>query len=92
MTSHHPTRRRAVTLLLTAVVAFLAVPAAAHAASSTTCLGSSVITYSPGLTNTAQTVTYTETDTLTPCLSTNPALTNGGFTGSITLPGTTFRD
>jgi hypothetical protein len=62
-------------------------PAAAHAVSSTTCLGSSVITYSPGLTNTAQTVTYTETDILTPCLSSNPALTNGGFTGTVTLPG-----
>lgn len=85
--THHPTRRRVAALLLTATAVFLAVPAVAYAASSTTCLGSSVITYLPGLTNTAQTVTYTETDTLTPCVSTNPALANGSFTGSITLPG-----
>lgn len=85
--SHHPHRRRAATLALTATAALLTAPAAAHAASSTTCLGSSVITYSPSLTNTAQTVTYTETDTFTPCVSTNPALTDGRFTGSVTLPG-----
>lgn len=86
MTSHHRSRLRAATLVLTATAALLATPAAAHAASSTTCLGSSVITYSPGLTNTAQTVTYTETDTFTPCVSSNPALANGSFTDSFTLP------
>ncbi|HEX4700971.1 MAG TPA: hypothetical protein VH352_02480 [Pseudonocardiaceae bacterium] len=87
MTFHNSGRRRAAILALTATTALLIAPAVAHAASSTTCLGSSTITYSPGLTNTAQTVTYTETDTLTPCVSTNPALNSGGFTGSITLPG-----
>ena len=58
-----------------------------NAASSTTCTGSSAITYSPGLTNTPQTVNYGETDTYSSCTSTNTSLTAGSSSTNITLPG-----
>ncbi len=58
----------------------------AHAASSTTCLGNSSISYSPGLTFTPQTVQYTETDTFSSCVSTDPSLTSGTATANATFP------
>jgi hypothetical protein len=72
-------------IMAAAAVALPAVPA--HALSATTCTGSSVITYTPGLTNTAQTVTYTETDTFSPCASTDSTLTSGTSAVTIALPG-----
>jgi methionine-rich copper-binding protein CopC len=75
------------TVITSGAVTLLAAPAAHAAVSSTTCAGSSVITYQPGLTNTAQTVTYTETDTFSPCLSTVPTLTSGTSSVTISLPG-----
>jgi hypothetical protein len=75
-------------LIILAAAAAVALPAVpAHALSSTTCAGSSVITYTPGLTNTAQTVTYTETDTFSPCTSTDSTLTSGTSAVTIALPG-----
>jgi hypothetical protein len=82
---------RASVLIATAItsgtLALLAAPAAQAAISSTTCAGSSVITYQPGLTNTAQTVTYGETDTFSPCLSTDFTLASGSSAVTISLPG-----
>ena len=63
----------------------LAAPAAS-ALSSTTCQGSSTITYNPGLTNTAQTVQYDETDTFATCLSTDPTLHAGTSVNDVILP------
>src|SRR5579872_809 len=61
-------------------------PAAHAAIGSATCTGSSAISYTPGLTNTPRTITYTETDTFS-CTSTDPSLTSGMFTITVTLPG-----
>jgi hypothetical protein len=61
--------------------------ASAHAASTTTCTGSSAISYSPGLTNTPQTVTYSETDTYSSCTSTDTSLTAGSSSVNVTLTG-----
>lgn len=58
-----------------ATTLFMAGPA--HAASSTTCTGTSNVTYSPGLTLTPQTIAVSETDTLTSCTSTDTTLTAG---------------
>jgi hypothetical protein len=85
MTRHRSTgltrRARAATLtLLTLAAVTTAValgPAADAAASSPTCTGTSVIDYTPGLTNTPQTISYTETDTFSSCTSTDPTLTSG---------------
>lgn len=57
----------------------------AHAVSSTTCLGDSSISYSPGLTLTPRTVQYTETDTFSSCVSTDPSLLSGSSTSSVTF-------
>jgi hypothetical protein len=80
------TRRWSATLAATlaAATTLLATPPA-HAADSTTCTGGSTITYQPGLTYTPRTVTYTETDNFTSCLSTDPTITSGTAGGSITL-------
>ncbi|MGC5014161.1 hypothetical protein ACLQ2R_25645 [Streptosporangium sp. DT93] len=75
----------AFTVLIT-TAALLPAPAA-HAAASATCTGSSAISYSPGLTFTPQTVTYSETDTLTSCTSTVSGLTSGTSGTVFTLPG-----
>lgn len=57
----------------------------AHAtAASITCTGTSPITYSPGLTFTPATSTYTEADNYTSCLSTDPTLTSGSATSTYT--------
>lgn len=57
----------------------------AHAASSTTCTGSSALSYSPGLTFTSQSVSWSVSDTYS-CTSTDTSLTAGGF--SVNLSGT----
>lgn len=79
------TRWLAVVVLTVAGVSVSA--PAAHALSSTTCTGSSTISYSPGLTNTPQTVNYSETDTYSSCTSTVTGLTAGSSSTNITLPG-----
>ncbi|ROO87797.1 hypothetical protein EDD29_5439 [Actinocorallia herbida] len=89
-----PSRRRhrcgPLAAVLLPVAAAVLVPAsAAHAASSTTCTGTSHVVYSPGLTLTPQNVTATETDTITSCISTDPTIT-GVITGgpySYPVPG-----
>ncbi|MEU1091033.1 hypothetical protein ABZ401_30200 [Streptomyces sp. NPDC005892] len=69
------------------VVAGVGVSASsAQAASSTTCTGTSAVTYSPALKNTPQTVSWTENDTYA-CTSTDPTLTSGSSTVNATLPG-----
>lgn len=73
-------------LALALATSTLAAPAAS-ALSSTTCQGSSTITYTPGLTNTARTVDYDETDTFATCLSTDISLTSGSSINDVTLPG-----
>jgi len=85
-------RRRtqvAVLALMTITVAGVGIAAgpAAHALSSTTCTGTSRITYTPGLTNTPQTVQYDETDTFSTCLSSDPTLASGQFSVTVDLPG-----
>ncbi|WP_439676764.1 hypothetical protein [Embleya sp. MST-111070] len=80
------TRRLAVPALTAAIIALVPIPTA-HAADSTTCTGSSTVTYSPGLTFTPRTVTYNEAETLTSCLSTDATLTAGASTNTTTLPG-----
>lgn len=57
---------------------------AAHAASSTTCTGSSAVSYSPGMTFTRQTISWTLTDTYSSCTSTDSSLTAGGLSKNIT--------
>lgn len=59
----------------------------AYAASSTTCTGTSTISYQPGLTNTPQQIHYHETDTYSTCISTNPTLTHGSASASTDLSG-----
>ncbi len=88
---HHRLRRAplvAIAAAASVLAAAIAVAPAAHAGiSSTTCTGSSAITYQPGLTNTPRTVSYTETDTFAHCVSTDPALTSGLFAVTVSLPG-----
>ncbi|WP_439679310.1 hypothetical protein [Embleya sp. MST-111070] len=89
--------RRTLTATLgcvTAAVLLAVVPAGtAHAASSTTCTGTSHVTYSPGLTLTPQTVTTTETDTYTSCTSTDSTLTSGAIpTATYPLPNASCLD
>ncbi|WP_434041801.1 MULTISPECIES: hypothetical protein [Sorangium] len=78
-------RRLAVAVLAVAAVSGSA--PSAHAASSTTCVGSSAVSYSPGLTNTQRTVTFSETDTYSSCMSTDTSLTAGVSSVTVTLPG-----
>ncbi|MFI9561032.1 hypothetical protein [Nonomuraea endophytica] len=78
------------TTALTALVlaiAILPAPAASAAVDSLTCTGTSHLAYSPGLTFTPQTVTLTETDTYTSCVSSDPTLTSGHISGSFTVAG-----
>jgi hypothetical protein len=88
---HHRLRRApllAIAVAASVLAAAIAAAPAAHAGiSSTTCTGSSAITYQPGLTNTPRTVSYTETDTFAHCISTDPALASGLFTVTVSLPG-----
>lgn len=72
--------RRMITVVLgSALAAAVAVApgSPAHAASTTTCTGTSHVVFSPGLTFTPQTVNVDETDALTSCTSTDPTLTSG---------------
>jgi hypothetical protein len=75
----------AAALVVTAATA-LGGAGVAHAAGSTTCLGTSSISYSPGLTFTPRTVQYTETDTFSSCVSTDPSLVSGTSTSNATFP------
>lgn len=82
-------RRLAALTATGAVVAagLLALAGPANAVSSTTCLGSSTITYAPGLTFTPRTVHHAETDTFSGCVSTDPTLTSGSSFSSIDIDG-----
>lgn len=62
-----------------AALAVISVSSSVHAASSTTCTGSSTLGYSPGLTFTSQTISVSETDTFSSCTSTDSSLTSGSF-------------
>jgi hypothetical protein len=73
-------------LLACAAVAIPAGPAAQAAVAAVTCTGTSPITYTPGLTFTARTLTYTETDNFSSCTSSDPALTSGTSTSTTTGP------
>lgn len=88
LNGHSPARLAAYLLSAAALgLGTVVLPAgSAQAASSTTCTGTSTITYSPGLTNTPRTVAYTETDTLG-CLSTVLGLTAGLSVTSVSIPG-----
>lgn len=74
-------------VLAVLAVAGVSVSSSAHAASNTTCTGSSAISYSPGLTFTPQTVTFSETDTYSSCTSTDTSLTAGSFSANVTQSG-----
>ena len=90
-----PTRscvRTAMAVLFTLTTSVVAGVAPAHATATTiTCTGSSPITYSPGLTFTPATSTYTETDAYSSCVSSDPSLTSGSAyatgTGSFSCLG-----
>jgi len=73
---------RCLTIAVLGVVGVSASVSSARAASSTTCTGNSAVSYSPGLTNTWQPVTWTEADTYSSCTSTDTSLTAGGFSAS----------
>jgi hypothetical protein len=82
--------RRPVAFVAVGVLAaaeVFASPGIAHAVGSTTCVGSSSITYSPGLTFTPRTVQYTESETFSSCVSTDPTLVSGTSATSQTFPG-----
>ncbi|HEX3482821.1 MAG TPA: hypothetical protein VHT91_47760 [Kofleriaceae bacterium] len=78
---------RCLAIVVLAVVGASVSASSAHAASSTTCTGSSAISYSPGLTNTPRTVTYSETETYSSCTSTDTSLTAGSTAGNFTFSG-----
>ncbi|HET7499720.1 MAG TPA: hypothetical protein VFK02_01920 [Kofleriaceae bacterium] len=83
--AHGVTRCLAIAVL--AVAGMSVSVSSAHAASSTTCTGSFAISYSPGLTNTPQTVIFSETDTYSSCTSTDTSLTAGSWSGTSTNTG-----
>lgn len=97
MTSTARPRLRA--LMLGGLVAgafaiFSAAAPGAHAATLFTCGGSGVATYSPGITNTPRTVSYSNHWVLGPCLNVlNPLeLRSGQSTVSATIPGASCLD
>lgn len=73
-------RRAGMSAVLIGVCALLPVPIA-HAADSTTCTGTTEVTYDPGVTLTPQTVTVSENDSVPSCTSTDPTIT-----GVVTSP------
>jgi hypothetical protein len=75
-----------------AALAVVSVSSSAHAASSTTCTGSSALGYSPGLTFTSQTISVSETDTFSSCTSTDSSLTSGSFSATFTVHGVSCDD
>ncbi|MFC4117339.1 hypothetical protein [Nonomuraea zeae] len=87
-------RRRLLAALLACVLAAaaIALPRAAHAASSTTCTGTSHATYSPGLTFTPQTVTGTDASTLSSCTSTDTTLNSGSWNDGGTITDASCND
>jgi hypothetical protein len=75
-------RRRPLHLGAVLLFAFGAVvgpagPAAQAAVATITCVGTSPTTFAPGLTFTTQSITYTETDDYSTCVSTDPTLASG---------------
>jgi hypothetical protein len=98
MSTHttNPRTRRPAGLTAATLLAAAAVigpgAAAAHATAATiTCTGTSPISYSPGLTFTPATSTYTEIDDFSSCLSSDPTLTSGSaystYTGTFSCLG-----
>ncbi|MGW4806892.1 hypothetical protein [Kitasatospora sp. NPDC004272] len=83
-------RRRAAAALGTAALACALLTGPAHAAPlDATCTGTDTTTYTPGLTNTPQSVTVSGTIHLT-CLSlSHPAITAGTISGGGTAPNLT---
>lgn len=80
-------------ITLTIGTGILLPASAAHAADSTTCTGTSQLTYSPGLTLSAQDVTFTENDTIPTCTSTDTTLTSAStLTYSYPITGATCDD
>lgn len=79
--AHRGTRPRGRSIAAAVLVAAAAVltPAGpAHAAPvSVTCTGSSALTYSPGMRFTPRNIDFTETNTYTGCISSDPAVTSG---------------
>jgi hypothetical protein len=75
-----------IAIIVLAVAGVSASASSAHAASSATCTGSSAVSYSPGLTNTPQNISWTITDTYS-CTSTDTSLTAGGFSGNYSFSG-----
>ncbi|HWO24311.1 MAG TPA: hypothetical protein VNO30_36455 [Kofleriaceae bacterium] len=64
-----------------------------QAVTSTTCTGTSHVTYTPGLTLTRQSVSVTETDIYSSCTSTDSTLTSGSLgTFTFTLPNAACND
>ena len=90
---HHRLSHRIAALVTAGVMAGVMATAAtafgtagiAHAAGSTTCVGNSAISYSPGLTFTPRPVQYAETDTFSSCASTDPSLTSGTSFSAVTF-------
>ncbi|MFE0026770.1 hypothetical protein, partial [Amycolatopsis sp. NPDC059021] len=81
-------------LLAATTAASVVFPAqAAHAATGTlSCTGTSHLTFSPGLTYTPQTVTLTETDSYTSCVSSDPTINSGYISGSFSVRGASCAD
>jgi hypothetical protein len=76
-----------VALLSGALAVGPAIPAA-RAAATTTCQGTSVITYEPGLTETPRAVHYQESDLFSVCASSDPTLRYGIATATADVIGT----
>ncbi|GAA2997358.1 hypothetical protein [Actinokineospora diospyrosa] len=87
-------RRACAVAAVIALCSLLPAPAAHAAVGSVTCVGSSHVTYAPGLTLTPQNVTVTETDTVPSCTSTDPTLTSviTGGPFSYPAPGAACND
>lgn len=83
-------RRRLVMLACSGILGlgvvggFAVTPAAAAGAADVTCAGTESGVISPGLLLTPQTVTVTSTRILSPCLSTDPSLTAGIDSSTVT--------
>ncbi|WP_344667478.1 hypothetical protein [Catenulispora yoronensis] len=87
-----PVGRSATAAVVLAAAWLLPLPTA-HAASSTTCTGTSQLTYSPGLKLTPRNVTFTENDTIGTCTSTDTTLTSADtLTYSYPIAGATCDD
>ncbi|MEO7734733.1 MAG: hypothetical protein ABIY55_27510, partial [Kofleriaceae bacterium] len=76
-----------IALVVLAVAGVTVSASSADAASSATCTGSSAVSYSPGLTNTPQNLSWTIADTYSSCTSTDTSLTAGAYSGGFALTG-----